>query len=418
MSEPFPQDEGQRTVALVLAGGRGSRLAPLTGARSKPAVPVAGGYRLIDVVLSNLAHSQLRDVWVVEQSRPFTLNRHLAGGRPWDLDGTRHGLQILPPSEGDAEEGFAAGNGHALYQQMGVLEAFGAREVVVLSADHLYQLDLRPVLRQHRERGSELTVVTTEVEEDPSRYGVVGVDPEGAVTSYDYKPAEPSGHLVATEIFVYDVAALSAVTGELVRRREKTDAGGQGEAQQERDSGAGGSDDAEGPGDEEGASLGDYGESIVPDFVRRGRVHEYRLVGYWRDIGTIDAYFRAHMDLLEGRGLPLERPEWPMIPHPAPAAPARIEAGSEVSGSMVCAGAKVHGKVEHSVIGPGVVVEHGASVSRSILLGQTRVPAGAVLESVIADVGASVEPGRTGRTRPGPGNITVLAAPEDGPDTH
>ncbi|MCP3425482.1 sugar phosphate nucleotidyltransferase [Rothia sp. AR01] len=409
MSDPFPQDDGHRTVALVLAGGRGSRLSPLTDARSKPAVPVAGSYRLIDVVLSNLVHSGLRDVWVVEQYRPFTLNRHLAGGRPWDLDGTRHGLQILPPSEGRPEEGFAAGNGHALYQQMAVLEAFGAREVVVLSADHLYQLDLRPVLEQHRERGSELTVVTTEVDEDPSRYGVVRVGEAGEVTHYDYKPENPAGNLVATEIFVYDVAALSAVMERLVRRWET-----------EGDAGEPDPEDGDPGGDateDEGTSLGDYGESIVPDFVRRGRVHEYRLEGYWRDIGTVDAYFRAHMDLLEGGGLPLENPEWPMISNNAPAAPARIEAGSEVSGSLVCAGARVRGAVEHSVIGPGVVVERGARVSRSVLLGDTRVPSGAVLESVIADVGAPVPEGRTGRTRPGPGNITVLAATGGGADT-
>ena len=133
MADPFPDDHTQRTVALVLAGGKGSRLAPLTDARSKPAVPFAGQYRLIDVALSNLANSGLRDVWVVEQYRPFTLNQHLAMGRPWDLDGTRHGLRILPPAEGRSEEGFAAGNGHALHQQVPILQAFGADTVVVCS---------------------------------------------------------------------------------------------------------------------------------------------------------------------------------------------------------------------------------------------------------------------------------------------
>ncbi|HEY4614803.1 MAG TPA: sugar phosphate nucleotidyltransferase, partial [Citricoccus sp.] len=272
MADPFPDDPARRTVALVLAGGRGSRLAPLTDARSKPAVPVAGQFRLIDVVLSNLAHSGLRDVWVVEQYRPFTLNQHLAGGRPWDLDGTRHGLRILPPAEGRTEEGFAAGNGHALFQQLPVLEAFGAETVVVLSADHLYQLDLEPALEQHRARGADLTMITTETDEDPSRFGVVTVDDDGTVTDYAYKPEDPSGPLVAAEIFLFDVGALGRALRHLTAQQD----------------------------DPEGISLGDYGETILPHLVEQGRVQEYRLEGYWRDVGTIDAYFKAHMELLDG----------------------------------------------------------------------------------------------------------------------
>ncbi|MCB4207389.1 glucose-1-phosphate adenylyltransferase family protein [Arthrobacter sp. UM1] len=395
MAHPFPDQPARSTVALVLAGGKGSRLSPLTDARAKPAVPFAGSYRIIDVVLSNLAHSGLQDVWIAEQYRPFTLNRHLAGGRPWDLDGTRHGLQILPPAEGRIEEGFAAGNGHVLHQHAPLLESFGADEAVILSADHLYLLDLRPVLEQHRATGAELTVVTTEVSEHPGRYGVVQTDDDGRVTRYDYKPDDPQGSVVATEIFVYDVSVLARVTDELVAAQE-----------QEHD-----------PDPSiEGETLGDYGESIVPTLVERGKVFEYRHTGYWRDIGTVDSYFQAHMDLVAGRGLELTRADWPITTNPRTSAPASIGPSAEVRDALVCAGARVEGAVSESVIGPGVHVEPGASVRRSVLLGSCVVPAGAELESVIADVGAEIPAERVGRTKPGPGNITVLEPAARGPE--
>lgn len=386
MSDPFPTTHSPATVALVLAGGKGSRLSPLTDARSKPSVPFGGGYQLIDVVLSNLTHSRIRDVWIAEQYRPFTLNKHLAGGRPWDLDGTRHGLQILPPAEGRDEDGFAQGNGHALYQQIPLLQSFGADTVIVLSADHLYQMDLRPALEQHARLGSDLTVITTETDEDPSRFGVVQVDDDGAVTDYDYKPEKPQSNLVATEIFIFKVSELNRAADHLVEELE----------------------DYKDHDEPEGASLGDYGETILPYFVKNKKVHEYRYEGYWRDIGTIDAYFKAHMELLEGKGVDLDRPGWALLTHPEPLGPARFYRGAEVSDLMVAHGTHIHGEVSESIIGPGVTVEPGAKVSRSILLGDADVPAGAVLESVIADVAAEIPTGATGQTKPGPGNITVM----------
>lgn len=366
------------TIALVLAGGRGSRLTPLTDHRPKPAVPLAGSFSLIDVTLSNLANSGLRNVWIAEQYLPNHLNRHLAGGRPWDLDGTRDGLRILPPREGGEGDGFTEGNGHALYQHLAEVERFGADTLVVCSADHLYQLDFRDVLEQHDRLGSDLTVVTTEVAEDPSRYGVVS-SRDGEVVTYDYKPESPSGSVVATEVFVYSVAALRKACDALV---------------------SSGSD---------GEELADYGDTIVPHMVEHGTVHEFRMEGYWRDLGTIDAYFQAHMELIDDRGLDIFRPDWPLVTNVHTAPPARAHAAAEVHDSLLCPGADVFGNVEHSVIGPGVVVEAGATVRRSILIGDVRVPAGAVLESVIADRGAHVPDGSTGATKPGPGNITVLS---------
>lgn len=390
MSDPFPRTNEPPTVALILAGGRGSRLSPLTDHRSKPAIPFAGIYRMIDVPLSNLAHSGIRHVWVVEQYQPFTLNQHLAGGRPWDLDGTRDGLRILAPIEGRPEDGFAAGNGHALFQQLPLLESVGAHNVIVMSADHLYQLDVREVLAQHRELGSDLTVVTTEIDEDASRYGVVRTGTGKKVTRYDYKPDQPASQKVATEIFVFRVAALRRTLDALLEGVDRSDTEAVGEV------------------------LGDYGETIIPHMVADSVVHEFVYEGYWRDVGTIDAYYRAHMDLLEGKGLELDAPGWAILPHSDPYAPAYLAPSSQVTGSMVAHGARVHGQVETSVIGPGVTLEAGARVERSILMGDTVVPAGAHLQSVIVDVGASVPAEAVGQTKPGPGNITVIASTASG----
>lgn len=350
------------TLALILAGGRGSRLSPLTDHRPKPAVPLAGSIALIDVTLSNLANSGIRPVWIVEQYRPYQLNEHLAGGRPWDLDGSRDGLRVLPAE--------AEGNGHALALVLPAVEKQGADTIVVCSADHLYQLDFRPVLTQHEELGSDVTVVTTEVAEDPSRYGVISTRGQ-VVEQYDYKPDNPQGQVVATEVFVFNVAALRAACEAL---------------------------------DE----LGDYGDTILPYMVEHNTVHEFRMDGYWRDLGTIDAYFQAHMELIDATGLDLFDPSWPLITNRASAPPARVHKGAEVEESLLSPGAEVAGQVIHSVIGPGVRVERGATVNRSVLSGDTVVPAGAHLESVIVDRGAAVPAGRTGVTKPGPGNITVL----------
>ena len=247
-----------RTLALVLAGGKGSRLGALTEKKVKPALPVAGTYRLIDVALSNLVHSHLSDVWVVEQFLPHSLNQHLANGRPWDLDRTHGGLQVLPPYQDTEGEGFAEGNADSLYRQKDLIRDFAPDLVLVLSADHLYTLNFLDVIDTHLERGADLTVVTTLVDEDPSRYGVVQADDGGRVTGFDYKPDEPRGRLVAAEMFLYDAEKLLEAL-DLVHEQE--------------------------------GGLEDYGNDLVPWFVAHRTVVEHRLDGYWMDLGTLQSYW-------------------------------------------------------------------------------------------------------------------------------
>ena len=198
-----------QVLALVLAGGEGGRLAPLTDERAKPVTPFAGVYRLIDFPLSNCVHSGINDVWVIQQYEPHELTKQLANGRPWDLDRTRGGLRILHPYLGDSESGWYEGNADAIYRNQKVIADEDPDVLLVLSADHLYKLDYADVVADLLETGAAVTMVTTTVpKEDASRYGVVQVDADGQVREFEYKPDDPKGGVVTTEVFAYDARRL------------------------------------------------------------------------------------------------------------------------------------------------------------------------------------------------------------------
>ncbi|WP_415543233.1 glucose-1-phosphate adenylyltransferase family protein, partial [Deinococcus deserti] len=275
---------GQKVLAIVLAGGRGSRLSPLTDERAKPAVPFLGTYRLIDFTLSNLVNSGVQDVWVIEQYLPHGLNDHLSGGRPWDLDRTRGGLVVLPPfSSPENEDGeFSHGNAHALAQHAPLIRQFAPDVLLVLSADHVYRLDYGEVIEAHVKAGASVTMVTTDLktEQEATRFGNVQAGADGRVRKFAYKPEQPLGRTVTAEVFAYNPAVLLDTLTVLQK-------GGQ--------------------------ALGDYGEELLPALVGRGDAHTFPLSGYWMDVGTIEAYHGAHRDFLDGRGFDLDSPEWPVI---------------------------------------------------------------------------------------------------------
>ena len=348
------------TLALILAGGEGSRLKSLTEDRVKPALPVGGTFRLIDIALSNLAHSHLADVGLIEQFLPHALNSYLAAGRPWDLDRNHGGLQVLPPFEGGPGEGFATGNADSIHRQRTFIRGFGADHVLILSADHLYTMNFLDVLDTHVTAGADLTVVTTQISEDASRYGVVQVDEQGNVTRFDYKPDQPEGHLVATEVFVYRTGALLDALDLLLER------------------------DGE---------LGDYGEQLVPWFVENLKVVEHRHEGYWMDLGTLQSYWTANLQLLDGDGATLDDPAWRIYSALPQLPPARVLEGAEVRDSMLSAGSRVEGAVTHSVIGANAVIEAGATVIDSVVLDGARIGPGVSLVNCIVTIGAEVAGG-------------------------
>lgn len=346
-------------VTIVLAGGAGARLRALTSDRAKPAVPFGAGYHLVDFALSNAANSGLRDVWVIQQFHPVSLGAHLRSGRPWDLDRLDGGLLVLHPSQGTGRDGFHFGTTDALWKQVESLRRAAPEVTLVVSADAVYRLDYDEIVRDHQASFAEVTMVTTRVEpRDAGRYGVVEVDDAGAVTSYRYKPEDPASDLVCAEIFVFNTAALIA---RLESAHEEASASGDGDP-------------------------GDIGDNVLPEMVAAGHAREWRHAGYWRDVGTIASYWAGHMDLLgEPPVHELDLPGWPLRTVSSFSGPARTGPQAQVTRSLLGRGAVVRGSVEHSVIGPGAVVELGARVRDSVILPGAVVRAGARVETAVVD---------------------------------
>ncbi len=332
----------------------------LTENRAKPALPFAGLYRLIDFPLSNCANSGISDVWVLQQYQPFSIEDHLANGRPWDLDRTSGGLLILQPFTGGEEEGFAEGNADALWRHRRLIREFDADVVLVLSADAVYTLDYRDVVDAHLESDADVTMVTSQVDEDPGRFGVVSVGDDRRVTDFAYKPDKPKSDLVTTEVFAYRPQALLDTLDDL------------------------------GESDE---PLADFGDALLPRLVDAGRAFEFRLEGYWRDVGTPESYWQAHQDLVDGEGPDLDDLEWRIRTTAGHRPPARVEAGASVEDSLVSSACRVSGRVSRSVLSPGVVVEAGAVVEDSVILHGAVVRAGARVERAIVDSGMEVPAG-------------------------
>ena len=382
-------------VTVVLAGGAGSRLRALTRDRAKPAVPYGAGYQLVDFSLSNAANSGFQDVWVVQQFHPVSLGSHIRSGRPWDLDRLDGGLLVLHPSQGTGRDGFHSGTADALWKQIEPLREAAPEVTVVVSADAVYRLDYDLLVRDHLNSFAELTMVTTRVApEDASRYGVVRVGDDGAVTEYRYKPEDPDGDIICAEIFVFNTAALIAY---LERAHEEV----------VTDGGAG--------------DLGDIGDNILPAMVDAGHAREWRLDTYWRDVGTIASYWAGHMDLLGDPPVhELDVAGWPLRTGSEFSGPARTGPDAVVSSSLLGHGAVVNGAIEHSVLGPGAVVEAGASVRDSVILPGAVVRPGARVETAVVDAGVEVPiDARIGERQTGATEssvrVALLGAASDGP---
>lgn len=385
---------GARTsvIAIVQAGGQGSRMDVLTRERAKPALPFASAYRLVDFALSSLGNSGIVDVWLSVQYQAASLDPHVAGGRPWDLDRTRGGFRRVVPEEGaggGVESGFSQGNADDLLRMRDEIQRSRAEVVVVLSADHVFALDIAEVVDAHLGSGADCTLVTAETSRSEARHNVVvHAAPDGRVSGVDVKPSSPSATTVATEIFVYRaeslVRALDGLRRDLAREADGEDSG-----------------------------LGDFGEHLLPWLLEHGEVRAFPLARYWKDVGRPEAYLAAHRDVIAGRVDALGDPDRPVMTRSPDRAPGVVRAGAEVEDSIVGVACDVRGRVVRSVLGPGVVVEAGALVADSVLFGDVVVEAGAEVRTCIVDdevvIGRGAHVGAAApSTRPRDKDITLV----------
>ncbi len=337
-------------LTLILAGGEGERLSILSQVRAKPGVPFGGKYRIIDFALSNTVNSGLNDVAVLTQYAPRSLMDHIGLGRPWDLDRSRGGVALLQPyiGRGRARDWYR-GTADAVLQNLEFITDRHPDLVLVLAGDHVYKMDYRPFIDLHRDRGADVTVAVRRVPiEDAHRFGIIDVNAEGRITDFIEKPPNPPSNLVSMGVYVF---SLDSLVAELHRDRI------------------------------------DFGRDVLPGMVRDGRpVYAYEYGGYWEDVGTVESYWRANLDLLsDDPGINLYDRPWLIYTRSEERAPALVGADATVERSMISHGCVIHGTVVHSVLSPGVVVEAGAMVRDSIVMFDTVVGEGAVLDRAIVD---------------------------------
>ena len=351
-------------VAMLLAGGQGSRLYALTSHVAKPAVPFGGKYRIIDFPLSNCVNSGIDTVGVLTQYRPLELNSYVGNGQPWDLDRSDGGVHILPPYQVEGDQGsWFKGTANAIYQNIGFMDMYDPEYVVILSGDHIYKMDYSDMLAHHKKTGADCTIAVLEVTMDEAkRFGIMNVDANDQIYEFEEKPPVPKSNLASMGIYIFTYQKLRKYLIE---------------------------DEAD-PN-----SSNDFGKNIIPNMLNAGeKMMVYRFSGYWKDVGTIDSLWDANMDMLSANsGIDLYDTSWPIYARTPVKPPHVAGENSVISHSLVTGGCKVDGTVENSVLFHSVTVEEGANVQYSILMPGTVVKAGATVQYAIVAENAVIEAG-------------------------
>ncbi len=340
-------------IAMLLAGGQGSRLYALTRNLAKPAVPYGGKYRIIDFPLSNCVNSGIDTVGVLTQYQPLLLNEYIGNGQPWDLDRVHGGVYVLPPYQKSANSDWYTGTANAIYQNIQFMDRYQPEYVVILSGDHIYKMDYSEMLAYHKEKNADCTIAVMEVPmEEASRFGIMATEADGKVYEFQEKPKQPKSNLASMGIYIF--------TYEKLRKYLVED-----EADEN--------------------SENDFGKNIIPNMLNDGqRLYAWSFSGYWKDVGTIDSLWEANMDLLNPSvPLDLYDESWKIYARNPVMPPQYVGDSAIVNNSMVSEGCEVYGDVHFSVLFPGVIVEEGAKVHNSIIMPGSVVKKGAVVEYAI-----------------------------------
>lgn len=352
---------GMECLAMILAGGQGSRLGVLTKNVAKPAVSFGGKYRIIDFPLSNCAHSGIKRVGVLTQYRPFALHNYVGNGEAWDLDGRYGGVFILPPYARAKGADWYRGTADAIYQNLNFIEMSDPDYVLVLSGDHIYAMDYSKMIEAHRKNKAEATIGVIEVPwGEASRFGIMETDEAGRIRAFVEKPPVPTSNLASMGIYVFSTAFL--------RRYLEADA-------------------------KNPRSSHDFGKDVIPRMLAdRARLFSYPFAGYWKDVGTIESLWQANMDFLAKRP-PIDiGGAWRIHSANVPVPPEFLGAEAVVEQSLVNEGSVIFGRVERSVISTGVRIARGARVTNSVVMPFARIGEDAVVDHAIVGSGAEIAP--------------------------
>lgn len=348
-------------VAMLLAGGQGSRLTVLTKNIAKPAVPYGGKYRIIDFPLSNCINSGITTVGVLTQYQPLELNDYIGSGKPWDLDRNKGGVHVLPPYQGNTRADWYKGTANAIYQNIPFIERYDPEYVLVLSGDHIYKMDYSKMLEQHKSTGAACTIAVLEVSmEEATRFGIMNCNEDGSIYEFEEKPAKPKSNLASMGIYIFNWKKMKYYLEQDEKNPE---------------------------------SSNDFGKNIIPLMLENNEVMKvYRFNDYWKDVGTIDSLWEANLDMLNPKiDLDLSDPKWRIYSRTPAAPPQYISSTAKVQNSLITEGCNVSGELEYSILFANVKVEEGATVNSSIIMPGATVKKGAEVKYAIVAENAVIE---------------------------
>lgn len=347
-------------VAMILAGGQGSRLGALTKNVAKPAVPFGGKYRIIDFPLSNCVHSGIDTVGVLTQYQPLELNRYIGNGNPWDLDRSHGGVYVLPPYQSAKTGEWYKGTANAIYQNISFLESFKPEHVLILSGDHIYKMHYGEMLKAHKESGAAATIAVMPVPwDEASRFGIMNVDDEGTITEFEEKPARPKSNLASMGIYIFKYDALKKYL----------------------------EDDERDPN-----SSNDFGKNIIPTMLGNNeKMVSFRFEGYWKDVGTIQSLWEANMDLVEDPPrFDLNDRSWRIYSRNMALAPHYVGSNAKITNSTVTEGCFIDGEIDRSVVFGGVELGEGSVVKDSVIMPGAKIGKGVVIEKAVIGADAVI----------------------------